>query len=151
MLWARPRRYCNLEGCQNLCPEVQVEDYQLFFFDDVCLFECGGSVAWLLLLAHWEVRWTERWSVVAFLQFLLHAFHFLPYFWWFNHCPACNMCVIIDLFDDLVIENMEFALHADLLRRWSHSQQTAPLLNTFCFTYWLFWKRSFIAPLFDLT
>ena len=50
MLWARPDGI--LEGCQNLCPEVQVEDYQLFFFDDICLFECGGSVAWLLLLAH---------------------------------------------------------------------------------------------------
>ena len=25
--------------------------------------------------------------------------------------------VIIDLFDDLVVENMEFALHANLLRR----------------------------------
>ena len=29
-----------------------LEDYQLFFFDDVCLFECGGLMAWLLLLAH---------------------------------------------------------------------------------------------------
>ena len=33
----------------------------------------------------------------------------------------------------------------------SHSQQTAPLLNTFCFSYRLFWKRSFIPPLFHST
>ena len=49
------------------------------------------------------------------------------------------------------LRTWSFALHAKLLRRWSHSQQTAPLLNTFCFTYRLFWKRSFIPPLFDLT
>ena len=33
----------------------------------------------------------------------------------------------------------------------SHCQQTASLLNTFCFRYRLFWKRSFIPPLSDLT
>ena len=33
----------------------------------------------------------------------------------------------------------------------SHSQQTASLLTTFCFRYRLFWKKSFIPPLSDLT
>ena len=53
---------------------------------------------------------------MAFLQFLLHAFSFPALLLMIQPLlSACNMCEIIDLFDDLVVEDMEFCFECKLV------------------------------------